>query len=70
MEANPGRVNDRDRGGETPLIAAGSRWDELSMVVWLLDEKGADVNANGCAALELPAVSQSARPDREKNTGD
>jgi len=29
--------------GLTPLIAAASRREGLSLVVWLLDEKGADV---------------------------
>ena len=44
VEANPGRVNDRDSEGLTPLIAAASIKESLSLVVWLLDEKGADVN--------------------------
>ena len=45
VEANPGRVEDRDIGGHTPLSAAASHRDSQSLVVWLLEEKGADVNA-------------------------
>ena len=42
MEANPGRVNE-SFSGFTPLeLAARRNWP--SLVVWLLDEKGADVN--------------------------
>ena len=55
VEANPGRVNDRDRhGNDTPLIVAARREEGLSLVVWVLDEKGADVNvtmADGRSAL-------------------
>ena len=54
VETNPGRVNDRDREGLTPLIAAASIKESLSLVVWLLDEKGADVNgtmADGTSAF-------------------
>lgn len=45
VEANPGRVNDRDSKCYTPLSAAAVREHSLSLFVWLLDEKGADVNA-------------------------
>jgi hypothetical protein len=45
VEANPGRVNDRDKGGYTPLIVAVCYIKSLPLTVWLLDEKGADVNA-------------------------
>jgi ankyrin repeat protein len=46
VEANPGRINDRDsRSGLTPLLTAIIHIDSVSLVVWLLDEKGADVNA-------------------------
>ena len=54
VEANPGRVNDTDSNGHTPLWAAVIRQEGLSLVVWLLDEKGADVNATttiGATAL-------------------
>ena len=57
MEANRGRSNYRDRFGETPLIAATSL-PGLPLVVWLLDEKGADVNGttgNGRSALHYVA---------------
>lgn len=44
METNPERVNDRDdKLGATPLSVA--IFLNLTLVVWLLDEKGADVNA-------------------------
>ena len=42
MKANPERVNGRDKYGDTPLIDAARREEGLSLVVWLLDEKGAD----------------------------
>jgi ankyrin repeat protein len=45
MEANPGRVNDKDREGDTPLTVGAADLKNLTLVVWLLDEKGADVNA-------------------------
>ena len=45
MEANPERVNDSDDDGNcTPLFAAVSYLDSLTLTLWLLDEKGADVN--------------------------
>ena len=44
MEANPGRVN-RDAIGWTPLVAAAKKEERLSLAMWLLDEKGADVCA-------------------------
>jgi len=58
VEANPERVNGRDNTyfGLTPLITAVSKMEGLSMVVWLLDEKSADVNAtiaNGNTPLHL-----------------
>jgi ankyrin repeat protein len=46
VEANPGRVNERDKNGCTPLVAAVWKKECLSLVVWLLDEKGADANAS------------------------
>ena len=45
VEANPGRVNRMDRWGFTPLYVAVCRLKNLSLTVWLLDEKGADVKA-------------------------
>jgi len=45
VEANPGRVNDRDRNGETPLFRAAWRHNSLALVVWLVGEKGVDMNA-------------------------
>ena len=44
VQANPGRVNDRDRRGYTPLHVAAWHLKTLSLTTWLLDEKGADVN--------------------------
>jgi ankyrin repeat protein len=43
VQANSGRVNDRDWDGRTPLYVAAWR-KSLSLTTWLLDEKGADVN--------------------------
>ena len=45
VEANPERVNDRDGYGSTPLYHAARRLKSLPLIVWLLDEKGADINA-------------------------
>jgi len=47
VTANPGRVNDRDRNwtGCTALLAAAYYRGSLPPTVWLLEEKGADVNA-------------------------
>ena len=42
VEANPGRVTQRCRGASPLEIAAGKNW--LSLVQWLLDITGADVN--------------------------
>ena len=39
VEANPGRVNDKDMDGYMAVLKRN-----LPMVQWLLDEKGADVN--------------------------
>ena len=53
VEANPGRVNDRDEEGITLLYVATRCRESLSLVLWLLDEKGANVNATtlcGCSA--------------------
>lgn len=55
VKANPARVNARDVYGITPLVAA-ERKGGLSLVVWLLEEKGADVNGTterGKSALHL-----------------
>lgn len=43
VEANLGRVNE-DRRGFTPLAVAAWK-QEHSLLVWLLDKKGADVNS-------------------------
>lgn len=46
VETNPGRINDRDSKGDTPLIAAAFRdLINAALVLWLVNEKGADVNA-------------------------
>ena len=44
VDANPSRVNDLDERGVTPLYAAVYHMKSLPLVLWLLDEKGADVN--------------------------
>lgn len=45
VEANPGRRNHVDTHGWTPLYSAVCRQASLDLTLWLLDEKGADVNA-------------------------
>ena len=65
VEANPGRVNDRGRYGDTPLVAAADEFKSLPLVVWLLDEQGADVNvtaADGRSALMLRPPSTFSMP--------
>ena len=51
--ANPERVNDRDRDQEgcTALFAAADFRESLPLTVWLVDEKGADVNATTSRGL-------------------
>ena len=44
VEASPERVNDYDVNGLTPLYVAACVLQTLPLTVWLLDEKGADVN--------------------------
>jgi ankyrin repeat protein len=44
VEANPGRVNDGDTMMHTPLYSAASHKKIAPLTVWLLDERGADVN--------------------------
>jgi hypothetical protein len=44
VEENPELVNLRDFYGEIPLSAAVRSIKSLPLVVWLLDEKGADLN--------------------------
>ena len=44
VEAHPGRINNTDGIGDTPLVVAATTAN-LLLAVWLLDEKGADVNA-------------------------
>jgi len=51
VEANPGRVNDRDSRGHTPLFVTAFFLRDLPLTVWLLDEKGADANARCCRGL-------------------
>jgi ankyrin repeat protein len=45
VEANPGRVNEQDRQGFTPLYVAARKHTRL-LVVWLIDENGADPNTS------------------------
>jgi ankyrin repeat protein len=45
VEANPGRVNERDLNNTTPLRHATSYLKSVPLILWLVKEKGADVNA-------------------------
>ena len=45
VEANPGRINDTDKDQHTPLYVAAYHMKCLPLVLWLLDMKGADVDA-------------------------
>lgn len=42
---NPASVNATDEHGWAPLHAAMFHFKSLALTVWLIDEKGADVNA-------------------------
>lgn len=55
VEANLSRVNDEDDQGYTPLYLAVYPGNDLSLVLWLLDEKGADVKA---APIHMARSSQ------------
>jgi len=44
VDSNPSRVNDWDDYDVTPLYAAVYHKESLPLVLWLLDERGADVN--------------------------
>ncbi len=62
VEANPGRVNDSDSQGRTPLLIAVASLQSLPLVFWLLDEKGADRGADptlrDCKG-ETPLITQA-----------
>lgn len=44
VEANPGRVNDLDGSWKSPLYTATVFPQSLPLTLWLVEEKGADVN--------------------------
>jgi len=55
-DANPTRVDDCDAGGITPLYTAVNQ-NNMALVLWLLEEKGANVNNKsywGHAPLHAP----------------
>lgn len=59
VEAHAGWANDRDMDDNTPLFVAAMREEGLSMVVWLLDEKGADMNiasSGGSTPLHIASL--------------
>jgi len=65
VEANPGRVDDRDRYGRTPLYVAVRDIKSLALTVWLVDEKGADVNgpiSGGLTSLHWRSLSLDILP--------
>lgn len=45
VEANPGGVNDKDKRGDTPLTTAVRFLKSAPLVLWLVKERGADLNA-------------------------
>jgi len=45
VEENPGSVNATDNDGFTPLCMTSCLSRPLALLIWLIDEKGADVNA-------------------------
>lgn len=58
VEANPGPINKMDSGGYTPLYVAACVVENLPLTVWLLDEKGADVNAARVYSSSLCRLSR------------
>jgi hypothetical protein len=54
VEAHPGRVNSKDCGQHTPLCVAVSVLKSLPLVLWLIDEKRADVNVRTRTGLYPP----------------
>ncbi len=52
VEASPERANDKDSNGLTPLHAAVTKLKSLPLILWLIDEKGADVD--GRIGMESP----------------
>ena len=44
VEANPGRVNDKDSVGYTLLCTVVEKLESVPLILWLVNEKGADVN--------------------------
>jgi hypothetical protein len=59
MQANPEKVNDTDKDKHTPLYAAAYYLKSLPLVLWLLDVKGADVDARLLRGQTVLAVRQS-----------
>ena len=65
VEANPGRVNEWDSDRWTPLLAAINVFDSALLVLWLVNEKGADINAADSPdaslaySLRMSAVAES-----------
>lgn len=45
VESNPGSVDCMDMLGVTPLLAAVCHFKGVPLIQWLVNEKGADVNA-------------------------
>lgn len=57
VKANPKRVNDLDMHTQTPLLVATQKHNGLPLVLCLLDELGADINATDsghCHCLVRP----------------
>ena len=60
MEANPGFVNEWDWNYQTPLFVAVNKFQHVPLILWLVNEKGADVNAAvDCNGLSLFHVARS-----------
>jgi len=47
VEANPGFANEWDWNYDTPLFVAVDKFQHVPLILWLVNEKGADVNAAG-----------------------
>lgn len=59
VEDNPASVNATDQHGCAPLHAAMYHFESLALTMWLIDEKGADVNAPSFNRNVTPLVAVS-----------
>lgn len=59
VQANPGRVNNKDNNGSPALFVAACSLKSVPLVAWLLDEKGADANIGVEAGITVLHLADS-----------